>query len=104
VEGSASLALLGFMGRPPSYRYLKQETSFHVGYYFTRAQRSEAFVMIDDLQTLRLDVAMRRAPYDRFDVGRGWAFGLDYRLARASVPATNINMSLCFYAKRAWGL
>jgi hypothetical protein len=60
--------------------------------------------MLDDLQVLRLDAAMRRAAYDRFDVGRGWAFGLEYRLARAGVPKTNINMSLCFYAKRAWGL
>lgn len=104
LEGSAALALFGFLGRPPSYRYRKQEASFHLGYYFTSAQRSESFVMLDDLQALRLDVAMRRARYDRFDVGRGWAFGLDYRLARAGVPDTNINMSLCFYAKRAWGL
>lgn len=104
LEGSAAMALLGFLGRPPSYRYDKQEISPHLGYFFTRAQRSESFVMLDDLQVLRLDAALRRAPYDRFDVGRGWAFGLAYRLARAGVPKTNINMSLCFYAKRAWGL
>lgn len=104
MEASAALALLGFEGRPPSYRYKKQETSTHLGYYFTQPQRSEKFVLVDELQTFRLDLAVRRADYDRFDVGRGWAFGLDLRMARASEPATNINLSACLYASRAWGL
>jgi hypothetical protein len=104
LEATASTAFLGFAGRPPSYRYSKQETSSHVGYYFTQPQRSEMFMMLDALQTFRLDVAVRRARYSRFDVGRGWAFGLDFRLARTSVPAPNINLSACLYASRAWGL
>lgn len=103
LEASASMALLGFEGRPPSYRYNKQETSYHVDYYFTEPVRSEKFVMLNDLQTFRLDLAVRRAAYSRFDVGRGWAFGLDFRMTRTGIPETNINLSLCAYASRAWG-
>ena len=103
LEASAAMGLLGFEGRPPSYRYKKQETSFHVDYYFTVPEQSEKFVMLNDLQVFRFDLAVRRAGYHRFDVGRGWSFGLDFRLARTGIPDTNINMSLCAYASRAWG-
>jgi hypothetical protein len=103
LEASAAMALLGFEGRPPRYRYNKQEASYHVDYYFTVPEQSEKFVMLNDLQVVRLDVAVRRAAYNRFDVGRGWSFGLDFRLARTGIPDTNINMSLCAYASRAWG-
>jgi hypothetical protein len=103
LEASASMALLGFEGRPPSYRYNKQETSYHVGYYFTRPVESETFVMVNDLQVLRLDLAIRQAAYSRFDVGRGWSYGLDFRMVRTGIPDTNINLSLCAYLSRAWG-
>ncbi len=82
LEASASAALLGFAGRPPSYRYNKQETSENGSYYFTQPVRSESFVMLNELQAFRLDLAVRQSAYSRFDVGRGWTFGLDFRMAR----------------------
>jgi hypothetical protein len=104
LEAGATLALLGFEGRPPTNRYNKQEASPHLGYFFTQPHRSERFVFINDLQVIRLDLAARRAAYSGSDVGRGWSFGLDFRLARTGIPATNINLGVCFYASRAWGL
>jgi hypothetical protein len=104
LEASAAMAFVGFEGRPPSYRYKKQELRPGVGYLFTQPERSEKVVMLDELQVFRLELAMRRAAYNRFDVGRGWAFGLDFRLASTTVPATNINLSMCLFAGRSWGL
>jgi hypothetical protein len=103
-EARASFALLGFEGRPPAYRYHKQETRPGVTYFFTQPNSSESFVTVADLQVVRLDVAVRRATYTGFGVGRGWSFGLDVRLARTGIPATNINLGVCLYAARAWGL
>jgi hypothetical protein len=103
-EARASFALLGFEGRPPAYRYHKQETRPSVTYFFTRPNSDEAFVTIADLQVVRADVAVRRSAYTGSGVGRGWSFGLDVRLARTGTPATNINLGACLYAARAWGL
>jgi hypothetical protein len=103
LEASGSVALVGFQSRPPSYRYNKQETSEDISYFFTRPMQSASFVMVNDLQVFRLDVALRRAAYSRFDVGRGWSFGLDFRMSRTGIPETNINLSLCAYVSRAWG-
>ena len=102
-ESGASLAVVGFEGRPPSYRYNKQDALTHLDYYFTQPQRSERFVTLADLQVLRIDAAVRRAAYGASEVGRGWAFGIDIRFARTDVVATNINLSACLYAARAWG-
>jgi hypothetical protein len=105
-EARASFALVGFEGRPPTYRYHKQETRPEVTYFFTQPNSSESFVTLADLQVVRLDVAVRRTAYSGAGagVGRGWSFGLDVRLARTSIPATNINLGACLYAARAWGL
>jgi hypothetical protein len=104
LEASAAMALVGFESRPPSYRKKKQEIRPGVGFFFTQPTQSEKFVMLDELQVFRLELALRRAAYDRFDVGRGWAFGLDFRLASTTIPDTNINLSLCLFAGRSWGL
>jgi hypothetical protein len=104
LESRAGLALVGFVGRPPSYRYRKQETRPSVSYPITQPYGSESFVSLADLQVVRVDVALRRVPYTGSDVARGWSFGLDARFARAGRPATAINMGVCFYAARAWGL
>jgi len=107
LEAGTSLALVGFEGRPPSYRYNKQDALTHVDYFFTQPQRSERFVTLADLQVLRIDVAFRHAAYGAPDpsseIGRGWAFGVDVRFARTTVAATNINLGACLYAKHAWG-
>jgi hypothetical protein len=103
-EGRASFALVGFEGRPPAYRYHKQETRPSVTYPFTQPYHGESFVTVADLQAVRADVALRRAAYTGAGVGRGWSFGVDARLARTGIPATNINLSACLYAARAWGL
>jgi hypothetical protein len=103
LEGTASLALLGFAGRPPSYRYHKQETSYDWTYSFRAPFGNERFVTLADLQSVRFDVALRHASYAGPEVGRGWSFGLDVRLARTDVQATNINLSTSLYAARAWG-
>jgi|GEM_PF-3412204 len=104
LESRASFAVLGFEGRPPVYRYHKQETRADPTYFFTQPNSSEKFVTLTDLQVVRLDVAVRRAAYTNTGVGRGWSFGLDARLARTGFPATNINLGACLYAARAWGL
>lgn len=104
LESRAGLALMGFLGRPPSYRYRKQETRPSVTYPITQPYGSESFVSLADLQVVRVDVAFRRVAYTGSDVERGWSFGVDARFARASSPATAINMGVCFYAARAWGL
>jgi hypothetical protein len=104
LESRAGLALLGFMGRPPSYRYRKQETRPSVIYPFSQPYGSESFVTAAELQAARLDVAVRRRPYSGSDVGNGWSFGVDLRLARAGTPATSINLGVCLYAARAWGV
>jgi hypothetical protein len=104
LEASAAMALVGFESRPPSYRYKKQETRPGVGFLFTQPEQSEKLVMLDQLQVFRLELALRRATYNRFDVGRGWAFGLDFRMASTTTPATNINLSACLFAGRSWGL
>lgn len=103
-EARASFALLGFEGRPPTYRYHKQEIRPSFTYFFTQPNSSESFVTLADLQVVRLDVAVRRAAYTGSGVGRGWSFGLDARLARTGIPVTNINLGACLYAARAWGL
>ena len=103
LESSASLAVLGFEGRPPSYRYNKQDALIHVDYYFIQPQRSERFVTLADLQVLRIDAAVRHAAYSSSEVGQGWAFGIDIRFTRTDIVATNINLSACLYAARSWG-
>jgi hypothetical protein len=104
LESRAGFALLGFLGRPPSYRYRKQETRPSVTYPFTQPYGAEELVTLADLQVLRADVAFRRARYTGSDVERGWSFGVDLRLARTSVPVTSVNLGVCLYAARAWGL
>ena len=107
IESGAAMALLGFEGRPPIYRKNKQDALNHLGYYFTRPQWNERFVSLADLQVLRIDAAVRKAAYRDVhagsEIGRGWAFGVDLRLARTSVAAINVNLSVCLYAARAWG-
>jgi hypothetical protein len=103
-EARASFAVVGFEGRPPAYRYRKIDVHPDVTYFFTQPNSSESFVTLADLQVVRLDVAVRRAAYTGAGVGRGWSFGLDMRLARTGIPATNINLGACLYAVRAWGL
>jgi hypothetical protein len=93
LEASAAVALAGFESRPPSYRYKKQEIRPAVGFFFTQPTQSEKLVLPDQLQIFRLELALRRAAYNRFDVGRGWVFGLDFRLASTTTPDTNINLS-----------
>jgi hypothetical protein len=104
LESRAALALLGFEGRPPVYRYRKQEMRPSATYAFTQPYGTESFVSIADLQIVRLDVAFRRTGYNGSDIARGWSFGIETRLARTGVPATNINLGACIYAARAWGL
>jgi hypothetical protein len=103
LEARASFAVLGFQGRPPTYRYRKQETRPSLTYPFTQPYGSESFVSLAELQAVRVDVAFRRAAYTGSDVGRGWAFGLDLRFARTGSPATTIDLAACVYAARAWG-
>jgi hypothetical protein len=103
-EARAAFALVGFEGRPPPYRYHKIDVHPSVTYFFTQPNSSESFVTVADLQVVRLDVAVRRAAYTGSGVGRGWSFGLDARLARTGIPATNLNLGACLYAARAWGL
>jgi hypothetical protein len=104
VEARAALSVLGFEGRPPTYRYHKQETRPSATYPFTAPYGTESFVTVKDLQAVRLDVAFRRTVYTGSDVGRGWSFGLDTRFIRTGIPVTNINLTVCAYAARAWGI
>jgi hypothetical protein len=103
-EARATFALLGFEGRPPAYRYRKIDVDPGITYFFTKPNSDERFVTLADLQVVRLDLAVRRAVYAGAGVGRGWSFGLEVRLARTGIPATNINLGACLYAARAWGL
>jgi hypothetical protein len=104
LESRAAFAIVGFAGRPPSYRYQKQETRPSATYPFTQPYGPEDFVTLADLQAVRLDVAVRRTAYSGSDVGRGWSFGLETRLTHTGTPATNLNLGVCIYASRAWGL
>lgn len=104
LESRAAFAALAFEGRPPSYRYRKQETRPSLTYPFTQPYGSESLVTAAELQAVRLDVALRRAGYTGSDVGRGWSFGIDARFARTNVSATHIDLGLCLYVARAWGL
>lgn len=108
IESAASFAVLGFESRPPSYRYNKQDGMNHLGYYFDRPTSNESFVSLADLQILRIDAAVRHAAFVESpaasEIGRGWSFGVDVRFARTTVVATNINLSVCLYAARSWGL
>ncbi len=104
LESRAALAVLGFEGRPPTYRYRKQEMRPSVTYPFTQPYGPESFVTVADLQAVRFDLALRRTGYTGSDVGRGWSFGFELRLARTGTPVTNINLDAGIYAARAWGL
>lgn len=108
IESGASLALLGFASRPPSYRYNKQDGMERLGYYFDRPTSNETFVSLADLQVLRVDAAVRHASFvaspTSSEIGRGWAFGVDVRFARTTLVATNINLSACLYVAWSWGL
>jgi hypothetical protein len=103
LESSLSFALVGFEGRPPAYRYKKQDAALRPGYIFGQPLKSQEAVTLVDLQAVRLDVAVRPSVYDGSDVGRGWSFGVNASVARTDLPAFNINLSACLYASYAWG-
>jgi hypothetical protein len=103
LESSLTFALVGFEGRPPAYRYRKQELRPQVGYLLGRPLASQEGVTALDLQAVRLDVAMRPSAFTGSDVGRGWSWGLDARMTRTTLRAYNLNLSACLYASYAWG-
>ena len=96
IELSGSLALLGFEGRPPEYRFIKQEGVDRVGYWFSAPLQSERFVTPATLQAARVELALHRST--------GWSFGIDAGLSRTPVPAPSFNLSAALYVARAWGM
>ena len=93
LEVAGSMALLGFEGRPPAYRLIKQEGVDRVAYYFSAPLQSESFSTPATLQAFRLDVSLRRA--------LGWSLGLETSFTRAPLPAPNFNLSVGLSASRA---
>lgn len=103
IESSMSVALLGLLGRPPAYRTNKQDAMNRPGYYFEKPWGSQRVVGPQNLQAVRLGVALTRVPYDSGEVGRGWSFGIDLRFLRTDQVATNMDISAVAYAAHAWG-
>jgi hypothetical protein len=103
LAGTAELALVGTVGRPPQFRDNKQDPNNRVSYYTTHPFADSSFFTPWNVQLLRFDIAARRTGADD-RIGRGWSFGCQGRFTRASEPATILVFEAVLYAAWTWGL
>jgi hypothetical protein len=104
LEASPSIALLGFVGRPPAYRYHKQDALESLDFHVLGPQEDASFGTVADFQAAALRLAFRKASFDAGALADGFSFGLDARLARASDPAIAVDLEAALWAAWAWGL
>ena len=104
LEATPTVGLVGFASRPPAYRFAKQDALDRVGFWLSTATSDERFATLADLQAIRVDLALRHAPFDASDAAGGWSFGVDARLSRYSAPATFVAVESVLYAAYAWEL
>jgi hypothetical protein len=103
LAGTAELALVGTVGRPPRFRDNKQDANGQISYYTSHPFANSSFFAPWNVQFFRFDIAARWTPSeDR--VGRGWSFGCQGRFVRASEPATILVFETVLYAAWTWGL
>jgi hypothetical protein len=103
LAGTAELALVGTVGRPPQFRDNKQDANGQISYYTSHPFANSSFFAPWNVQFFRFDIATRWTPSeDR--VGRGWSFGCQGRFVRASEPATILVFETVLYAAWTWGL
>lgn len=103
LEASASFALLGLEGRPPAYRFAKQEAVDHLAYWFAAPAQDLAFVTPARLQAVRLALAVRPTGAVASAPGTGWSFGAEARFSRTDVPLPTSGLAIVLFAARAWG-
>jgi hypothetical protein len=104
LEASPSVALLGYVGRPPAYRYHKQDALESLDYHVLGPQEDADFATLADFQAAALRLAFRRVSFDAGPLADGLSFGVDGRLARASDPATVVDLEAALWAAWAWRL
>lgn len=75
------MPVIGFISRPPTYRYKKQEALTHLTYHFTEPNRSLHFEYIGTYQAPRLQVYFKRG-----SEGSVLRLGLDFQLIHCSEP------------------
>jgi hypothetical protein len=103
LHGTAELALVGTVGRPPRFRHNKQDANASVSYYLFHPFADSSLFAPWDVQLVRFDIAAHRTSGDD-PVGRGWSFGCQGRFTRASEPATILVFEAALYAAWTWGL
>jgi hypothetical protein len=101
LEAAFAVALVGGVGRPPEIRTEKQDPLKNVGFWLVGPTRGERFVTVDELQVMRLDLAVTLG---RPEPGRGrWAVGADTHLVRTTTPRIAVDLGLTAWVGRAWG-
>jgi hypothetical protein len=103
LYGTAELALIGTVGRPPELRHNKQDANARASFYLFHPFADSSFFTPWNVQLVRFDFAARRTSSDD-RVGRGWSFGCQGRFTRASEPRTVLVFEAVLYAAWTWGL
>lgn len=75
------LPVLGFVSRPPAYRYQKQEAVSHLGYHFTEPNGAFDFEGLWEFQAPQLQIMMRRG-----SMNSHMRFGLEFELNHCREP------------------
>lgn len=95
------VALIGGAGRPPEYRWEKQDPLKQFGFWFAGPVKGEAFYAVDHLQVVTLDTSVH-LPHPEGTAGR-WSVGLDLRHVRLDQPVTTVDLSATLWMARTWG-
>ncbi len=75
------MPIIGFISRPPTYRYKKQEALSQLTYHFTEPNKSLHFEYIGTYQAPRLQVYLKRGSKDSVFI-----LGLDFQLIHCNEP------------------
>lgn len=92
----AQVAAIGFEGRPPALRFVKQEGVDRFAYYFSTPHLDERFVSIDRLQLFRLDATLETAS--------GWALLVQLRatVTQLSAPSFALGATVAISRALSW--
>lgn len=89
----AQAAAIGFVGRPPALRFVKQEGVDRFAYYFSTPYLDERFVAVDQLQLVRLEATLTTAS--------GWALLVQLRATATRVSAPTFALGASVGVSRA---
>jgi hypothetical protein len=91
------IPIFGWVSRPPTYRYNKQDALTHLGFHLTEPNKSMAFETLDDYRALLFQICLKR------DMNRSLlTIGLEFQYQYCRIPQEIWGLNTSIFLSYLW--